>query len=250
MKSLFTWILLFLGLSLVSRAQPVRVAVAANAQFVIKILQKDFEKKTGVKTEIITGSSGKITAQIKNGAPYDIFLSADMAYPTNLFKSGFGLNAPKVYALGSLIVCSTADLTLENWRQLLTTSSINKIALANPALAPYGQAAREALQHYGIWEKVQPKLVYGESIAQVNTYITTGAVKIGFTSEALIYENPNKNKFKWVRVENKVYSTMEQGMVVLSHAKKGNYAHAMQFYAYLSSPAAQQIFRQNGYRVP
>ncbi|QMU28214.1 molybdate ABC transporter substrate-binding protein [Adhaeribacter radiodurans] len=249
MRFLISCFFLLLGFHLAGFAQPLRVAVAANAQFVIKPLQKDFQKKTKLQIEIITGSSGKLTAQIKNGAPYDVFLSADMEYPTNLFKAGFGLSAPKVYALGSLIVCSTSEVAIQNWQQLLLSPSITKIALANPELAPYGRATQEAMRQYGLWDKVHPKLIFGESIAQVNTYITTGAVKLGFTSEALIYENSTKHKFKWARIDPKAYSTIEQGMVVLSHAKKGNYSKAMQFYHYLSSPAAKQILRQNGYRV-
>lgn len=231
-------------------AQPLRIAVAANAQFVMKALQADFEKKTNIKSEIISGSSGKLTAQIKNGAPYDLFLSADMELPVNLFKAGFGLSPPKVYALGSLIVCSTADIALKNWPSLVRNQQLNKIALANPTLAPYGQAAKAALRHYGLWEKAASNLVFGESIAQVNTYILSGAVALGFTSEALIYENPAKNKLKWVRVDNKVFPPIQQGMLVLSHAKKTNYAQAMKFYAYLSSPAAKQLLKQNGYQVP
>lgn len=250
MRTLFIYIVFIFASGIPAQSQPLRVAVAANAQFVIKALQADFKKKTGIETEIIIGSSGKLSAQIKNGAPYDLFLSADMTFPDNLFKEGFALTRPKVYASGSLIVCSTSDLELKNWRNLLKDKKIKKIALANPVLAPYGKAAEETLRHYGLWNQVGSKIVFGESIAQVNTYITTGVVNLGFTTEALIYENPGKNLLKWVRVDHHVYKKIEQGMVVLSYSRKGNYTKALKFYNYLSSPAAKIVLKHNGYRIP
>ena len=232
-----------------AQAQPLRLAVAANAQFVIRALQADFKKRTGIETEAITGSSGKLAAQIKNGAPYDVFLSADMELPQTLFKEGFGVTAPKEWASGTLIVCSSSAPDLNNWRQLLT-GDVQKIALANPVLAPYGKAAEQALRRYGLWDKVKAKLVYGESISQVNTYITTGAVELGFTTESLIHEPGDIQKLKWVRVEESAYEKIRQGFTVLRYARQGNYSRAMQFYKYLLSPAAKQILRQSGYQTP
>jgi molybdate transport system substrate-binding protein len=248
MKKLLSY--LFLMLSMSTQAQTLRVAVAANAQFVMKALQADFKKKTGIETEMIAGSSGKLMAQIKNGAPYDIFLSADMDFPKILYKEGFGINQPKVYALGSLIVCSTADLDIKNWRSIITTSKVNKIAVANPLLAPYGKAAEQALRNYGLWGKISTKIVLGESISQVNTYISTGVSSLGFTTEALIYESPDAAKLKWVKVDSKVYDEIKQGMLILTYAKKRNYKKALQFFNYLQSPAAKQLFKKNGYRIP
>nr|WP_294871349.1 molybdate ABC transporter substrate-binding protein [uncultured Pedobacter sp.] len=248
MKKLFLFLLLVL--SLATHAQPLRVAVAANAQFVIKALQADFKRRTDIEIEIITGSSGKLTTQIKNGAPYDVFLSADMDFPNALYKEGFGISPPKVYALGSLIVCSTSDFELKNWRNLLTTNKVNKIAVANPLLAPYGKAAEQALRHYGLWDKINSKMVLGESISQVNTYISTGVASLGFTTEALIYESPDAAKLKWVKVDHKVYDEIKQGMLILTYAKKRNYDKALKFFNYLQSPAAKQLFKKNGYRIP
>ncbi|HMI02948.1 MAG TPA: molybdate ABC transporter substrate-binding protein [Pedobacter sp.] len=248
MKKLFA--LLFLMLSLTAQAQTLRVAVAANAQFVMKALQADFKKKTGIETEMISGSSGKLTAQIKNGAPYDVFLSADMDFPEALYNEGFGINRPKVYALGSLIVCSSSDFDVKNWRSLLTGIKTNKIAIANPALAPYGKAAKQALRRYGLWDKISPKIVFGESISQVNTYISAGVVSLGFTTEALVYESPDAAKLKWAKIDHKAYEEIQQGMLILAYAKKGNLDKALKFFNYLQSPAARQLFVKNGYRIP
>lgn len=231
-------------------AQPVRVAVAANAQHVSTLLQADFKKRTGIGIELISGSSGKLATQIRNGAPFDLFLSADMEFPQRLFTDGFALTKPREYARGSLIVCSTQLKELGNWRSVIAQSGIKKIAIANATLAPYGRAAMQALGKYGLLEKLRPKLVTGESIAQVNTYIITGTVSLGFTTESLVHEYPDKEKLKWVRIDPTVYEKISQGMVVLNYARKGNYAAAMKFYAYLSSPAAKAILRKNGYQAP
>ena len=249
----YFWLLLFFfsAAAVWAQAPPLRLAVAANAQFVIKALQADFTKKTGIQTEAVSGSSGKLTAQIKNGAPYDLFLSADMEFPESLYKEGFGITAPREYASGSLIVCSISIPDTKNWQTLLAQESTQKIALANPALAPYGKAAEQALRHYGLWDKIATKLVYGESISQVNTYITTGAVTMGFTTESLIYEYPEKEKLHWTRIDPKLYEKIRQGFVVLRHAREDKQEKAaMQFYKYLSSPAAKKILQSTGYKTP
>jgi molybdate transport system substrate-binding protein len=250
MKKSLRFLFLLLVLSLAAQAQPLRVAVAANAQFVMKALQADFKKKTGIETEVIAGSSGKLMAQIKNGAPYDVFLSADMDFPKILYKEGFGINKPKVYALGSLIVCGTSDLDVKNWKKLVAGTNTNKIAIANPALAPYGKAAEQSLRHYRLWDKIKSKMVLGENISQVNTYISTGVVSLGFTTEAFVYENPEGAKLKWAKIDPRVYDEIEQGMLILAYAKKGSYDKALKFFSYLQSPAARQLFKKNGYRIP
>ena len=150
----------------VSLAQNLKVAAAANLQSVIKVLGADFTKRTGVVVEPIVGSSGNLSAQISNGAPYDIFLSADMEFPQKLFTMGFTLKKPVVYAKGSLIICSTKDLGFNSWERSLLTDAVKKIALANPTIAPYGRAAVEALKFKGIYSEIQNKVVTGESISQ------------------------------------------------------------------------------------
>jgi molybdate transport system substrate-binding protein len=228
-------------------AQNLKVAAAANLQAVIKVLQADFKQKTGITIEPIVSSSGNITAQIRNGAPYDVFLSADMTFPATLFKEGFSAKAPVVYAQGSLIICSSHNIGFENWERLLMTERVKKIAIANPAIAPYGKAAEEALKDKGILSDVKPKIVYGESISQVNTYIITGVVEVGFTTQSLIKDPANKTQLYWSLIDPKVYAPIEQGMVLLKHAA-GN-ADADKFYQYILSPAAKTILKEYGYGV-
>ncbi|HEY4327091.1 MAG TPA: molybdate ABC transporter substrate-binding protein [Mucilaginibacter sp.] len=227
-------------------AQNLKVAVAANLQSVIKVLGQDFKQKTGITIDPIVGSSGNLTQQIKNGAPYDVFLSADMGFAESLFKDGFSSKKPLVYAQGSLIICSNQDIDLANWDKLLSTEKIKKIAIANPKIAPYGKAAEETLQQKGIFNAIQSKMVYGESISQVNTYITTGVVEIGFTTQALVKDPANKTQLYWKEIDPKTYAPIEQGMLLIKRADAK--ADAEKFYQYILSPAARAIFKEYGYK--
>jgi molybdate transport system substrate-binding protein len=230
-----------------SSAQSLKIAVAANLQGVIKVLQKDFKQKTGIEIEPIVATSGNLSAQIKNGAPFDVFLSADMSFPETLFKDGFCLKEPVVYAYGSLIICSTQNIGFENWERTLMTRRIKKIAIANPAIAPYGKAAEESLKLRGILDDVKPKIVSGESIAQVNTYITTGVVDVGFTTRALIKDAEGKTTLYWKEIDPKSYTPIKQGMIIIKQTKEN--ASAMKFYEYMLSPAAKAILKEYGYGV-
>lgn len=234
-------------LTTASFAQGIKVAAAANLQAIIEVLQKDFKQKTGIDIEPIVGSSGKLVAQIKNGAPFDVFLSADMSFPDALYKESFSTKAPVVYAYGSLIICSSQDIGFENWERALLTPRIKKIAIANPSVAPYGAAAEELLKKNGILDNVKSKMVYGESISQVNTYITTGVVEIGFTTQALVKDPANKTPLFWKLIDPKTYSPIQQGMVILKHGA-GN-PDAEKFYQYILSADAKRIFEKYGYRI-
>src|SRR3569833_464243 len=146
-KIIILFSLIFFTVS--SFAQKLKVAVAANLQGVIKVLGKDFKEKTGIGIEPIVGSSGNLAVQIKNGAPFDVFLSADMSFPEGLYKEGLSTKAPEVYAYGSLVICSTQDIGFENWERELMSARVKKIAIANPAIAPYGKAVVVVLFFFG-----------------------------------------------------------------------------------------------------
>jgi len=244
-KTALLWLNLFL-FPFYTSAQNLKVAVAANLQGVIKILQQDFARKTSIQIEPVVGSSGNLANQIKNGAPFDVFLSADTNFPEELYQSGFSIGKPAIYALGSLIVCSNQNLNFNHWEQLLQSNSIKKIAIANPSTAPYGKAAQEVLQRKGILQKIQSKIVYGESIAQVNIYLTTGVATVGFTAEALISDAANKQQLYWKRIDPKTYQPIQQGMIVLKHAEKNKQAE--QFFRYMQSASARTILKKYGYR--
>nr|WP_294790780.1 molybdate ABC transporter substrate-binding protein [uncultured Mucilaginibacter sp.] len=238
-------LILFLQIT-VSAAQNLRVAAAANLQSVIGALRADFKKKTDITIEPIVGSSGKLVAQIKNGAPFDLFLSADMDFPEVLYSEGLTTNKPVVYAYGNLIICSTQDIGFVNWQRVLLTPSVKKIVIANPDVAPYGAAAKEVLQKEDVLDNVKSKLIFGESIAQVNTYITTGVVDVGFTTQALVRDPANQTKLYWKVIDPKTYTPIRQGMVILKRAEKN--PGAVKFYKYLVSGDAKRIFEKYGYR--
>jgi len=228
-------------------AQVLKVAATANLQSVIAVLQKDFKQKTNIDIEPIIGSSGKLVAQIRNGAPYDIFLSDDMGFPESLYKNGFATKAPAAYACGSLIICSTKNIGFENWERTMLTPRIKKIAIANPAATPYGAAASQALQKKGILDNIHSKIIIGESISQVNTYIITGVVDVGFTTQALLKDRANKTVLYWKTIAPNSYAPIKQGMVILKRAAGD--ATAEKFYNYLLSTDAKKIFEQYGYRI-
>jgi molybdate transport system substrate-binding protein len=226
------------------------VAAAANVQYVMNELVKDFGNSTGIKTDIILNSSGKLTAQIKEGAPYDVFVSADMKYPQELYKSGFAIDSPKVYAYGSLVLWTTqTGIKPSNDLGVLTSAAVKKIAIANPATAPYGEASVEAMNYYKVYNNVKDKLVYGESISQTNQYIISGSADIGFTAKSIVLSDEMKNKGTWIDVDRKAYSPVKQGVVILKHGNKTNADAAKKFYDYLFSKKAKNILKKYGYMV-
>jgi molybdate transport system substrate-binding protein len=247
MKQAILIVTVYLLLAVPSFAQNLKVAVAANLQGVIKVLAKDFKEKTGIVVEPIVGSSGNLSAQIKNGAPFDLFLSADMSFPEILYKEGFSLKAPAVYAYGKLIICSIQNIGFENWERVLLSQRIKKIAIANPSIAPYGKAAEESLKLKGIQDDIRSKIVTGESIAQINTYITTGVVDVGFTAKALVKDAEGKTTLYWKEIDPKSYTPIKQEMIILKRTKEN--ANALKFYEYMLSPAAEAILKEYGYGV-
>jgi molybdate transport system substrate-binding protein len=235
------------GLALAVNAQTVTVAIAANLQPVMKDLKTDFKTRTGVSIDVISGASGNLSTQIRNGAPFDVFLSADRDFPQALQQDGFALKPSVVYAQGVLIICSTQNLDLAHWDKLLQSTAVQKVAIGNPAIAPYGKAAQQALNKAGIYDKVKGKIVFGENITQVNTYIITGVVQAGFTTLSLIKDDAPKPQLYYKLINEKTYAPIEQAMVLLKHAKANT--AAAKFYQYILSPAAKTIFKAYGYQT-
>ena len=236
--------------SLVASAEPLTVAVAANVKYAFDELAAEFTKQTGVAVNGVVSSSGKLAAQIKSGAPYDVFLSADMDYPAILFKDGQATSPPKVYANGALVLWTAKDVDLSKGIAGLADSSIKKVAIASPKLAPYGREAIKALDFYKVRAAVEPKLVYGESISQVNQYIDTKSVEVGFTAKSVVLSPELQGKGKWVEVPNESYAPIAQGLVILRHGSENNGEAARKFYGFLFSSKAQAILTKYGYKLP
>lgn len=229
--------------------EKVVVATAANVQFVMKELQQAFEKQSTIRLEIVVGSSGKLTAQIREGAPFDIFVSADTRYPQEVFANGGAEAAPKVYARGALVLWSR-DSTATPQLADLTDPKIKKIALANPETAPYGRAAVEVLQKAGSYDQVKSKLVYGESIAQTTQYIETGAADVGFTALSVALSPEMRGKGRWTKLDSTSYTPIDQAAIILRHSETSPKRQKSQaFYDFLYSEKAKAIFRKYGYSV-
>ena len=192
----------------------INVAAAANVQFAMKKIEAAFEKKHGVNINIIIGSSGKLTAQIMQGAPYHIFLSANEKYPNILFEEGFSLS-PKIYALGSLVAWTMyADINLDEGLSILKGARIKKIAIANPKNAPYGAEALNVFDYFSLREKVQAKLVFAESIAQTNQYILSKNCEVGITAKSVVVSPEVNQKGHWIEISKAAYQPIAQAVVI------------------------------------
>ena len=244
-------IILFFLLGLALTAGEITIAVAANVSYAIDDLKQAFTKHhPDTKIRVILGSSGKLTAQIRNGAPYGLFMSADMAYPKILYKEGIAVTKPAVYAKGMLALFSPKPRDFSKGLKLLENPAIRRIAIANPNTAPYGKAALEALKKSGVYDRVKEKLIYAESVSQTVAYTMTAA-DAGFIAKSSLF-SPKMRKFRerthWVTVDPSFYHPIDQGIVLLKNGM--NDKRCRDFYDFILSDEARSIFRRYGYRVP
>jgi molybdate transport system substrate-binding protein len=225
----------------------INIATAANVQFAMDTIAAIFEKETGIKANIILGSSGKLTAQILQGAPYDIFVSANMKYPMEIYKKNMALRKPEVYAYGSLVLWTLKD-SVDPDITILTNTEIRRIAIANPKTAPYGIAALELLQNLGIFEQIKDKLVYGESISQVNQFITSKTADIGFSAKSVVLSSKMKNMGSWSVIDSLKYTPIEQGALIIKK-DEAHLKEAEKFLSFLFSTKVKCILSDFGYKT-
>lgn len=233
-----------------TEAENVTIATAANVQFAMAELKTAFESEHDATVDLVISSSGKLTTQIINGAPFDIFLSADMAYPDTLFGRGLAVAAPEIYARGSLVLWTLSDLTLTDTLAVLPTDAVETIAIANPELAPYGVAAVQALKYFNLFQSVDSKLVYGQNIAQVNQYVTSRAATTGLTAKSVVLAPRMRDTGHWIDVPPRSYRPIEQGIVLLKHGRDNHPQASRQFFDFMFSAKARAILQQFGYQLP
>jgi molybdate transport system substrate-binding protein len=231
-------------------AGEINIAVAANVSYAIDELKAAFAKNhPDTKVQVTLGSSGKLTAQIKNGAPYGLFMAANMKYPEALYKDKIAVTKPVVYAQGALAYLSAKPTDFSKGIALVAEKSIGKIAVANPKTAPYGTAAVEAMKNGGVFETAKSKFVYAESISQTVTYALTAA-DVGFIAKSSLY-SPKMAKYKenvnWASVNPKLYTPIKQGIVLLNNGEKNVEYKA--FYDFILGDEAKSIFKNYGYIV-
>ena len=221
------------------------IATAANVQFAMEAMVKAFKAESGIQADIVLGSSGRLNTQIKSGAPYDVFVSADLKYTEDLYEKNLAQDKPIVYGYGVLVLWQNSlghTVKLED----LKSDSVTKIAVANPETAPYGTAALQVLNKTGLINDLNDKLVFGESISQVNQYVLSKAAQVGFTAKSVVISRELGHVGSWIEIDPNLYDPITQGAVAI-HGE--NEKAAKRFLQFMTSNKGKSILRSFGYRV-
>jgi molybdate transport system substrate-binding protein len=246
-------VLAILGIAFISQlcaAQEITVAAAADLQSAMQDVAARFEQETGKKVKAIFGSSGNFFQQIQNGAPFDMFFSANLDYPKKLEAAGLIQNGSYYqYAQGKIVVWVPKDskINLTPGLKVLLDPRVKKIAIANPLHAPYGQAAVSAMQKEGVYEKAKEKFVLGENISQTASFIVSGSADIGIVALSLALSPNMKDKGRYNEISTDEYPPIEQACVILGSSK--NKEIAQQFLAYFKSAAVADLLTGYGFDV-
>ncbi len=233
-------------------SKEITVAAAADLSVALKEIAANYEKQTGVQVKLSFAASGALTQQIQNGAPFDVFFSADMDYPRQLIAAGDADGATlHRYAVGTLVLWAPSASPLDPERQgikVLSDPSVKKIAIANPLHAPYGRAAVAALKHFGVYEQVQDRLVMGENVSQAAQFVESGNAQVGFIALAHAVPLAMRGEGKFWKVPAEAYPALDQGVVVISHSQHKREAAA--FVDYIKTKDAADALRHYGFSVP
>lgn len=242
-------LLLFITIevSCTAKNEKLTIATAANMQYTVKEMIEMFHSETGIECQTVVSSSGKLTAQIQEGAPFDVFISADTKYPDELYKKGFTHSEPKVYAYGKLILWTLKDDIIPSL-DLLSSNKIEHIASPNPVTAPYGVATEEVLKYYNISNLIKPKLVYGESVAQTNQFITSKVAEVGFTSKSVVLSPNLKEQGAFIEIDDASYNPIAQSAVIIKNKGK-DLSKSEIFFNFLFSKKGKEILKKHGYTV-
>lgn len=242
---------LCLGLQ-AAQAQAPTVAAASDLKFALEELAAQFEKDTGHRLRLIFGSSGNFYSQILQGAPFHLFMSADEDFVFRLADAGRTLDRGRIYALGRIGIlvpkgsALNADGELRDLAQALQDGRVRRFAIANPEHAPYGMRAREALQHVGLWQAIEPRLVLGENISQAAQFATSGSTQGGIVAQSLALAPSVARLGDFALIPQSWHRPLTQRMVLMKGAPEG----ARAFYDYLATPAAQAVMRRYGFELP
>lgn len=249
MRKSFILTLLFVAYATSLRAEGAMVAVAANFSAPMQQIAALFQKETGHQIKLSFGASGGIYAQIKNGAPFDLFLSADQLTPQKLEAEGLGVpNSRFTYATGQLVLWSKQEGLVDAKGHVLQNKSIQRIALANPKLAPYGAAAMETMTNLGLLKELQSKLVQGDNIAQTYQFVSTQNAQIGFVALSQVFANGKiTSGSAWI-VPGNLHQPIQQDVILLRKGQDNKAATALLLY--LKGEQAKKIMKSFGYLSP
>lgn len=231
----------------------VSVAAAANLVYALDALNAAFKHTTpGVVITATTGASGSFFAQIKNGAPFDVFLSADTEYPRQIIAAGLGDSATlRIFATGRLVVWTTRDeLDISDLTAAVRSAAVKKIAVAQPKLAPYGRAAQNALEALGIWREAGSKIVFGESISQTAQFVETGNADFGLVAMSLVLSPRLAKKGRWKEVPPELYARVSLDHAAVLTTRGAANPAAWRYLEFLQSDAARKVLRDFGYGTP
>jgi len=255
MKKICLAIFLIFLATVPAHAAEVLVAAASDLGFAVKEIIGTFEAQTGNKVRLSLGSSGTFAAQISNGAPFDVFLSADIAYPRELERKGPAEPGTIfVYAVGRIVVWAPKSSPIEVEKlgmQSLVHPSVRKIAIANPQHAPYGRAAVDSLKHFGVYEPIKSKLVLGENISQAAQFVQSGAAQIGIIALSIALSDSMRAAGKYWLIPPDTYERMDQAGIILKQDRKaGDLDAARAFTASLQSSNGRAGLERYGFSLP
>ena len=234
------------GISEKGLAADITVAVASNFSKTIRTIAKQFEQEHGHKVWLSVGSSGRHYAQIKNGAPYDVFLSADVYRPTLLEQEGIAVAQSRfTYALGKIVLWSPDKTLIDDAGKILQNPQFQHIAMANPRLAPYGRSAKEIIEAIGLWDSLSSHIVQGENIGQTFQFVKSGNAQLGFVAWSQVMQSGAFKEGSHWQVPEELYTPIEQQAVLLNKNPV-----AIEFVAYLQNDAARSVIRDAGYNTP
>jgi molybdate transport system substrate-binding protein len=229
-----------------SHADEIRVAVASNFRFTMEAAASRFEQQSAHKVTVIPGSTGKQYAQILNGAPFDAFFAADATRPKRLEAMDRIVAGTRfTYAVGRLVLWSVTDDLVDPAGEILRTGRFARLAIANPQLAPYGEAARQVLVSLGLWEAYQDKLVRGENIAQTFQFVFSGNAELGFIARSQITSLAQTARGSWWEPARSLYEPIEQQAVLLRETAAGR-----EFLSFIRGPEMHTLIRAHGYDLP
>jgi molybdate transport system substrate-binding protein len=229
----------------------VTVAAASDLIYAMNEIATTFERATGCAVRVSTGSSGNFLSQIENGAPFDVFFSADIDYPKKLETEGRAApGSTYLYAVGKIVLWVRNDsrLDISKGFAVLRDPGVRKIAIANPQHAPYGRAAEEALRNAGFYDDIKNRLVLGENISQTAEFVESGNADVGILALSLAVSPGLKDKGRFWRIPENFYAPIQQGVVILRSSK--NPAGAQRFLDYIKSPAMTALLERYGFVLP
>jgi molybdate transport system substrate-binding protein len=235
----------------VAVAEEITIAAASDLNFAFREIAAEYEKSSGNQVRLTLGSSGNFFAQIQNGAPFDLYFSADIAYPRKLEEAGLTVPGSLYqYAVGRIVLWTGKEshLDLSKGLEILREPTVKKIAIANPKHAPYGRAAVAAMEYFKVYDQVKEKLILGENISQAAQFIESGACDIGIIALSLAIAPVMKSKGAHWEVPTEAHPALEQGAVILKSSKQQE--SAKQFLEFIKGPQGQEIMKRYGFTLP